>query len=120
VSGVVTRRLKAEIDAAWQAIASGYDIEPREYFDREAPHNGFRYPLVQALHHIWKRDPQVAPLVAERDRLRIALEESVKLQSHYAELLNMHDGGQRIGFASADHWLARLEETGTLPRTEQR
>jgi hypothetical protein len=48
--------------------------------------------------------------------LRIALEESVKLQSHYAELLNMHDGGSRIGFKDGQAWIARLRETGTLPK----
>ena len=37
-----------------------------------------------------------------------ALEESVKLQSHYAELLNMQDGGQRLQFADAHAWLERL------------
>jgi hypothetical protein len=35
---------------------------------------------------------QLAGAIRERDRLRRALEESVRLQSHYAELLNMHDG----------------------------
>jgi hypothetical protein len=40
--------------------------------------------------------------------LHAALEESVKLQSHYAELLNMHDGGHRLTFADADAWLTRL------------
>src|ERR1044071_4528446 len=30
-----------------------------------------------------------------------ALEESVKLQSHYASLLNMYDGGRRLTFPSA-------------------
>lgn len=40
-----------------------------------------------------------------------ALEASVKLQSHYAVLLNMHDGGQRIGFPDAQAWLLRLRET---------
>lgn len=43
-----------------------------------------------------------------------ALEESVKLQTHYAELLNMYDGGKRIGFNSADAWIDRLRECGTL------
>lgn len=43
-----------------------------------------------------------------------ALDESVKLQSHYATLLNLHDGGERRPFASADEWIARLKETGTL------
>jgi hypothetical protein len=45
-----------------------------------------------------------------RSASRLALEESVKLQSHYAELLNMHDGGQRRTFASAQEWLDRLAE----------
>lgn len=39
-----------------------------------------------------------------------ALAESVKLQSHYAELLNMHDGGQRITFRSEREWMARLRQ----------
>ena len=47
--------------------------------------------------------------------LRTALEQSVKLQSHYASLLNMNDGGERVGFENGDAWIARLRETGTLP-----
>lgn len=47
--------------------------------------------------------------------LKIALEESVKLQTHYAQMLNNYDGGVRLGFASADDWIARLRQTGTLP-----
>jgi hypothetical protein len=47
-----------------------------------------------------------------------ALERSVKLQSHYAELLNMHDGGQRLQFASADAWLARLAKLYRAEGTE--
>ena len=39
-----------------------------------------------------------------------ALRQSVKLQSHYAKLLNMHDGGERMQFASAEEWMARLAE----------
>jgi len=46
--------------------------------------------------------------------LVIALEESLKLQSHYAGLLNMWDGGQRLQFHNVDAWLTRLRETGTL------
>lgn len=48
--------------------------------------------------------------------LRIGLEESVRLQSHYADLLNMHDGGERRPFKNADEWIARLRETGKLPK----
>ena len=65
---------------------------------------------------------QLARIETERDEwharaenLRVALEESLKLQSHYASLLNMHDGGRRIGFSSVAAWIARLRETGTLP-----
>lgn len=42
--------------------------------------------------------------------LEDALRESVKLQSHYAKLLNMHDGGERLIFASAEEWTARIKE----------
>jgi hypothetical protein len=39
-----------------------------------------------------------------------ALEESVKLQAHYAELLNMHDGGERLVFKTVAEWRERLTE----------
>ena len=39
--------------------------------------------------------------------LREALDESVRLQSHYAALLNDYDGGKRMRFNS-DTWLSRL------------
>lgn len=51
----------------------------------------------------------LARAAAEIDRLTVALAHSVKLQSHYASLLNMHDGGERMCFESADDWLRRLE-----------
>jgi hypothetical protein len=50
-----------------------------------------------------------------------ALEESVKLQSHYAALLNDYDGGERMQFASAKAWIDRLEfirKTNPLPAKE--
>lgn len=43
-------------------------------------------------------------------RLTQALTESVKLQAHYAELLNMHDGGKRTVFTSIEQWLQRVTE----------
>jgi len=46
----------------------------------------------------------------EVEELKEALVESVKLQSHYAQLLNMYDGGQRIVFKNAREWLERLSE----------
>jgi len=39
-----------------------------------------------------------------------ALSESVKLQSHYAELLNGWDDGHRLQFADAQAWLDRLSQ----------
>jgi len=44
------------------------------------------------------------------DELEHALEESVKLQSHYARLLNMYDKGKRMEFSNAKAWLLRLKE----------
>lgn len=48
----------------------------------------------------------------EINELKIALAESLKLQSHYAKLLNQYDGGQRISFDNNDEWLTRLKEIG--------
>jgi hypothetical protein len=42
------------------------------------------------------------------DELRDALEKSIQLQSHYAELLNFMDGGKRLTFRTADEWVERL------------
>lgn len=44
-----------------------------------------------------------------------ALIESVKLQSHYAMLLNMHDGGERHQFSSVAEWIERLKTVGAIP-----
>lgn len=52
--------------------------------------------------------------------MEIALNESLKLQSHYAELLNMYDGGLRKGFKSIDEWIDRLKMTGTIPKENQK
>jgi hypothetical protein len=48
-------------------------------------------------------------LKASSAEISDALFESVRLQSHYAELLNMHDGGARRTFTYAE-WLERLAE----------
>lgn len=53
---------------------------------------------------------QLAEARQERDELRSALEESVKLQAHYAVLLNMHDGGSRMPFDTVEAWMDRLRE----------
>jgi len=43
-----------------------------------------------------------------------ALRESIALQAHYAALLNMHDGGERVIFHTVDEWETRLREIGKL------
>lgn len=48
------------------------------------------------------------------DEVWEGLVQSLKLQSHYAELLNMHDGGERIGFKTPKEWLERLREIEKL------
>jgi hypothetical protein len=45
-----------------------------------------------------------------REELVRALQESVGLQSHYAQLLNQHDDGGRIGFGTVSAWIHRLRE----------
>lgn len=54
----------------------------------------------------------VAKLVFDRERMSNALDEAMKLQTHYAELLNDYDGGKRVGFQSGEAWMERLEECG--------
>ncbi len=58
--------------------------------------------------------PSCAPAACSPADLRVALEESIKLQAHYAKLLNMWDGGHRLIFPTADSWIARLRATVKL------
>ena len=48
--------------------------------------------------------------------LKIALDESLRLQSHYAKLLNQYDGGKRKSFKTIKAWISRLRKTGTIPK----
>lgn len=87
-----------------EAKALGYTIDTHCY-----PHVAYKGGRMQP--DVWRY-----VFTAREAELRHALEESVKLQSHYATLLNMHDSGQRMTF-TADTWLERL--TGK-PTAEQR
>lgn len=82
-----------EIEAAWGYIERGYDIEERAYFEREAPRNGFDHPLVQALHHIWKRDPKVAGIVAAKEA---AEQRCVVLEAENDRLQYLADSIERL------------------------
>ena len=62
-----------------------------------------------------KRDGLLCNMISENADLRErcaeleqALAESLKLQSHYAALLNQYDGGERIIFGGANEFLERL------------
>ena len=59
---------------------------------------------------------EIAALRARTAKLEAALRQSVELQSHYAELLNMHDGGQRLAFANVEAWLDRLAALKDAPQ----
>lgn len=63
-------QMRDEIEATWTAIENGFDIEPRAYFEKEAPTNGFRFALVQAMHYLWKRDAKVQELEREVGRFK--------------------------------------------------
>lgn len=61
---------------------------------------------------------QLSTMASEVIRYKAALEESVKLQSHYAGLLNAHDGGERIQFPNTDAWIERLETLGKIRKPQ--
>jgi len=69
-----------------------------------------------------RRKPQDKSAITElsTDELITALQESLKLQRHYAKLINMHDGGERATWdgvsdvAMPEVWIQRLKETGAL------
>ena len=64
--------------------------------------------------------PSFEDIIAEKDawisELHEALSESVKLQSHYASILNAYDGGRRLPFADAEEWIKRLSEASAVKK----
>lgn len=70
--------------------------------------------------HLWElirampRAAGVAEIEVVLTRLSDALAQSIQLQAHYAELLNMHDGGHRIIFPTVEAWLERLQHVERL------
>jgi len=51
-----------------------------------------------------------------KKELLIALKESLKLQAHYAKLLNEYDNGERVVFENVENWINRLRDLGMLNR----
>ena len=63
----------------------------------------------------WEPTPEVVEK-KEYVELETALDESLKLQSHQARLLNQYDGGERREFANSAEWIARLRECAILTK----
>ena len=124
-----TRTRKAPTyDAIWPAskALAAYDAHPAEAATREngAPKKSYTmavatdvlawftphlkhivsfHTLCEAMERILSTHQQQG---AESE-LREALEQSVRLQSHYASLLNAYDGGKRMEFPDVQAWLDR-------------
>lgn len=68
------------------------------------------------------RQHQTPPIQHEAatkiEQLYAALESSVRMQSHYASILNMYDNGDRLEFENVDAWLARLQACADLKKAE--
>jgi len=85
-----------------------------------APGNyGYGHPEGEALAHLYNCTRSLAETIEKSKtdrtaRYAIALEESLKLQGHYAELLNQYDGGERMIFKTIKEWIERLKKTGVL------
>lgn len=60
-------RLKSQIDEFWIALERSWNIEPREYFEKEiAGGIGFGdSPMAMAVHHMWKRSRKPIEVVEE-------------------------------------------------------
>lgn len=111
-----------EIDAAWQQIENGWDIETRAELEADAKTNGFRYGLAQAVHHMWKRDRKVEALQAKLDEAQrqleqLRLERLVQPQTETTQLLkeivvwteiDLTNRPQRAWLFGPDGWEQRL------------
>jgi Tfp pilus tip-associated adhesin PilY1 len=101
----------------WRAFMRGYShlnlqLTCHGYLAQRANYEGGQMIHAESV-KMWEAETEyfrsiIAGKNAENAKLRAALEESVKLQSHYAMLLNVYDSGKRMQFDNADAWLIRL------------
>lgn len=63
------QEMEQDIKLFWDFVEMAWDIETREYFEKEARTNGFVSPLAQAAHHMWKRDTNVSSLTSQVQQL---------------------------------------------------
>lgn len=102
--------LEREREEFWREVALGHDIEPREFFETEAPQQGWSSPIAMALHHIWKRDAKVESLIADRDRLA---GEVAQIQTLMAEV-------ERLKVGSAEDYDASIAQLQHSERRAER
>lgn len=76
------------------------------------PQKGVQFSDIDQLRRDYHSSKLVNQLCDEIVLLRGGLEASLKLQSHYADLLNMYDGGKRMKFFNALEWLKRITKLG--------
>lgn len=84
-------------------------------FDRKESQEKYVTGILRKVCHAGNVKHPGSRLLERLELMQVALEESVKFQSHYAKMLNTHDGGQRIGFSGCEEWIAQLRECGKLP-----
>ena len=77
--------LAAQINAFWQMVESGWEIEPRAYFEAEAPKMGYGSPLAMAAHHMWKRELKDSPIAAQIAALRQAVKKAQAIYDNAGE-----------------------------------
>ena len=90
------------------------------YDDPDSPdyreHNQGAYNDSPEEKEIERLDNEVRKLQNSKSKLMMVLRESVLLQSHYAQLLNDYDGGQRMSFDTAEAWIKRLDDVSKVPQ----
>jgi hypothetical protein len=88
----------------------------QEHYTWLAGKHGMLCAIVEAAAGYVEGHPTSLVNIIQRVRdMREALDESVKLQGHYADLLNAYDGGSRIIFANGDDWMNRLAYVAEKP-----
>lgn len=75
--------MSKRIDSFWQMVSSSWDIEPRAFFEAEAPKSGDWSPEAMAAHHMWKRDAKVEKLAEDVAALSAALESMKRERDGY-------------------------------------
>ena len=80
-----------------------------DVWKNERPESFLKHATVATSQYDAQYRSMAAEILALREA-KAALDECIKLQAHYAQLLNMHDGGGRHSFKDSDEFIARMRE----------